>query len=152
MRELFAYNWTVRRDWLDWCGGVPAADLLRQRTGGQGGILRNLFHAVDVEYSWLRTIHGLAEFEEPFERHGSLAAVAALDARFRPEVEAMLASALPDLDRMVPLDRHPGEAYSVGDILRHTLVHEVHHAGQLAVWARELGLRPVSADFLHRVH
>ncbi|HDR5875335.1 TPA: damage-inducible protein DinB, partial [Bacillus anthracis] len=29
-------------------------------------------------------------------------------------------------------------------------VHEIHHIGQLSIWARELNLRPVSANLIGR--
>lgn len=37
--------------------------------------------------------------------------------------------------------------------MRHAIAHEIHHIGQLSIWARELGRKPVSVtlsggDFL----
>jgi uncharacterized damage-inducible protein DinB len=42
-----------------------------------------------------------------------------------------------------------GEFYKE-EVLHHVLVHEIHHIGQLSVWARELNLEPVSANLLGR--
>ncbi|WP_276575678.1 DinB family protein, partial [Bacillus cereus group sp. BfR-BA-01524] len=30
-----------------------------------------------------------------------------------------------------------------GEIIRHVIVHEIHHIGQLSIWAREIGKEPV---------
>ncbi len=148
VRRLFAYNWAVRREWLDWSGGMGEADLLRARAGGQGSILKTLFHVVDVEWSWLRFLSGLPDFDEPFERYATLEAVRALDHRFHPAVVTLLDAALERPERLVAMPWDEGQRYPASDVLRHALAHEIHHVGQLSVWARELGLAPVSADLL----
>ncbi|QWH42653.1 hypothetical protein EXW53_12305 [Bacillus mycoides] len=38
----------------------------------------------------------------------------------------------------------------IGEVLRHVIVHEIHHIGQLSIWARELNLQPVSANLIGR--
>ncbi|MBJ7958759.1 hypothetical protein JDS77_13735 [Bacillus cereus group sp. N28] len=40
--------------------------------------------------------------------------------------------------------------YTYGEVLRHVIVHEIHHIGQLSIWARELNLQPVSANLIGR--
>ena len=35
-------------------------------------------------------------------------------------------------------------------ILLHMITHEVHHVGQLSIWSRELGLKPISSDLIAR--
>ncbi|HDR5022767.1 TPA: damage-inducible protein DinB, partial [Bacillus cereus] len=42
------------------------------------------------------------------------------------------------------------KTYTYGEVLRHVIVHEIHHIGQLSIWARELNLRPVSANLIGR--
>ncbi|BCG59969.1 hypothetical protein PUR_33940 [Paenibacillus sp. URB8-2] len=54
MEAWFRYNWMVREQWYEWCGELTEEELLRERTGGIGSILRTLFHIVDVEWSWMR--------------------------------------------------------------------------------------------------
>lgn len=34
--------------------------------------------------------------------------------------------------------------------MRHVIVHEIHHIGQISVWVRELGYEPVSANLIGR--
>ena len=35
-----------------------------------------------------------------------------------------------------------------GEVMRHMIAHEIHHIGQLSVWAREIGKKPVSANLI----
>ena len=37
-----------------------------------------------------------------------------------------------------------------GEAIRHIIAHEIHHIGQLSVWAREIGVNSISANFIHR--
>lgn len=37
-----------------------------------------------------------------------------------------------------------------GEVMRHVIAHEIHHIGQLSIWARELGIKPVSANVIGR--
>lgn len=41
-------------------------------------------------------------------------------------------------------------ALRYGEIMRHIIAHEIHYAGQLSVWARELGREPVTANLIFR--
>ena len=41
-------------------------------------------------------------------------------------------------------------SFSYDKVLRHITSHEIHHIGQLSVWSREIGLKPVSSDLLFR--
>lgn len=34
--------------------------------------------------------------------------------------------------------------------LRHVIVHEIYHIGQISVWTRELNIQPVSANLIGR--
>lgn len=47
----------------------------------------------------------------------------------------------------VPWDE---DTYSRSGLLHHMVAHEIHNVGQLSVWARELELSPVSANFIGR--
>lgn len=42
------------------------------------------------------------------------------------------------------------ETHTWGEIIRHTIAHEIHHIGQLSIWAREMGRAPVSANLIRR--
>ena len=40
--------------------------------------------------------------------------------------------------------------YIGDDIIHHIIAHEIHHIGQLSIWAREMGAASVPADFIGR--
>ncbi len=42
------------------------------------------------------------------------------------------------------------EAHKCGEVMRHVIAHEIHHKGQLSVWARELEKVPVNANLFGR--
>lgn len=153
MKMMFEYNWQVREEWYEWCKNVPEEELLKVRTGGVGGILQTLFHIVDVEWSWIQEIQGLPDFQENFEEYRSLERVRQLDESYREEVRPFIESWDGSLEKRIHLDRlRDGTEFRLtwGEILRHVIAHEIHHAGQLSVWAREIGVIPVSANLIRR--
>ncbi|WP_151734872.1 DinB family protein [Paenibacillus tengchongensis] len=152
MQTLFRYNWMVREQWYKWCEELPEEELLKQRVGGVGSILKTLFHIADVEWSWTMVMLDKPDFQEDFAGYRSLQSVRALDARFRPEVEAFVLSWHEGLERNIFTDIRPSDGAEVteywGEIMRHMIAHEIHHIGQLSVWSRELGKQPPSANLI----
>ncbi|RSD29067.1 DinB family protein [Mesobacillus subterraneus] len=148
MIKFFEYNWQVRDEWFDWCEQLSADELLKERTGGVGCILNTLFHIIDVEYSWLRGIQGKEDIVFDFAEYNTLSKVKALSDQLRKEIMQFFNTGI-GVSRLVqvPWDKNH---YSVEDILHHIIAHEIHHIGQLSVWARELGMVPVSAHFIGR--
>lgn len=150
---MFRYNWLVREDWYRWCEDVSETELLRARTGGIGGILHTLFHMVDVEWSWIRALQGKPDFQESFNAYDSLAKVRELDRAFRMDVESFVLAWDNSMEHRPHLDPQPNGKVAVdtwGEIMRHVIAHHIHHAGQLSVWAREVGKKPVSANVIGR--
>lgn len=153
MKTLFRYNWMVREEWYKWCEELPEEELLKPRVGGVGGILKTLFHIADVEWSWIMVMEGKPDFQEDFAGYSSLQRVRELDARFRPEVEQFVLAWNEEKERNLFLnERRDGTVVSDtwGEIMRHMIAHEIHHAGQLSVWAREAGKQPPSANLIGR--
>ncbi|MFZ7942447.1 DinB family protein [Neobacillus sp. 19] len=153
MKTFFLYNWMVREEWYQWCEGLSEEELLRTRTGGVGGILHTLFHIVDVEWSWIRLLQGKTDFEESFEEYKSLNQVRKLDAEFRTEVESFVNNWDDSKENQLFYDTLPDGKMVTdtwGEVMRHVIAHEIHHIGQLSIWARELGKKPVSANFIGR--
>ena len=150
---LFAYNWQVRDEWFAWCNQLSAEQLGKDRTGGPGSILYTLFHIVDVEYSWIRGIMGETDVVFNFEDYNTLEKVCALSHTLRSEIvdflQTLAGGCQEGLEEYVTVawDENP---YTKQEILLHIVAHEIHHMGQLSVWARELGLRPVSANVIGR--
>lgn len=153
MQTLFRYNWMVREDWYRWCGEVNEEELLRSRTGGVGSILQTLFHIVDVEWSWIRLLQGKKDFTESFEKYKSLDQVMKLDAVFRTEVNDFVYNWNEVMENKLFHDTMPDGKIVTdtwGEIMRHVIAHEIHHVGQISVWAREAGKMPVSANLIGR--
>ncbi|MDQ0196351.1 DinB family protein [Paenibacillus wynnii] len=151
MQTLFRYNWKVREEWYQWCEDVSVEELLKPRTGGVGSILKTLFHIADVEWSWIRTIQGKPDFQENFEEYNTLQKVRELDAAFRPEVEQFVLDWNVDLERRIFEDTLADGSTVTdawGEVMRHVIAHEIHHVGQLSVWAREVGKPPISANVI----
>lgn len=153
MKTLFRYNWMVREDWYRWCEKVNEEELLRNRTGGVGSILHTLFHIVDVEWSWIRLLKGQPDFQEDFGSYKSLERVRKLDADFRKEVEEFVNNYNNSMENRLLYDTLPDGSvvtYTWGEVLRHVIAHDIHHIGQLSIWAREIGEKPVSANLIRR--
>jgi len=151
VKTLFNYNWTIREEWYSWCEDVPLDELLKVRTGGVGGILHTLFHIIDVEWSWIRIMQGKPDFQESFKEYQNLEKVKELDAIFKKDVEEFVLGWQSEMENNVVQNiREDGsiETLTFGEIMRHTLVHEIHHIGQLSVWSREIGKKPVSANLI----
>jgi uncharacterized damage-inducible protein DinB len=153
LQTFFRYNWMVREDWYRWCEELSEEELLRNRTGGMGSILHTLFHIVDVEWSWIRLLQGKTDFQESFDSYKSLNKVRKLDAEFHLEVENFVNNWDASMENQLFYDTLQDGSIVTdtwGEIMRHTIAHEIHHIGQLSIWARELGKKPVSANLIGR--
>ena len=153
MQMLFRYNWMVREDWYRWCEDVDEEDLLAERIGGVGGILHTLFHIIDVEWSWLQILQGKPDFQENFKDYRSLQKIRELDAKFRIEVEQFVREWDESMENRLFQETMPDgrvDTDTWGEVMRHVIAHEIHHIGQLSIWARELGKKPVSANLIGR--
>lgn len=153
MQTFFKYNWMVREEWYRWCEELSEEELLQERTGGMGSILHTLFHIVDVEWSWIRLLEGKTDLQEDFNNYNSLSKVRTLDAEFHLEVESFVNNWDASMENRLLYDTSPDgkiETLTWGEIMRHIIAHEIHHIGQLSIWAREIGKKPVSANFIER--
>nr|WP_154896142.1 DinB family protein [Paenibacillus xylanexedens] len=151
METFFRYNWMVREQWYAWCEELPLEELLRTRTGGVGSILKTFFHIIDVEWSWLQILQGKPDGAEDFEQYKSLEAVRQFDRKLRPDVEAFVLAWDTSMEKKAHIDHLPNGKVVIdswGEVMRHVIAHEIHHMGQLSVWARELGKEPVSANVI----
>lgn len=150
MIKFFEYNWQVRDEWFNWCNQLTTEDLLKDRIGGVGSILNTLFHIIDVEYSWIRAIEGKDDMVIQFNDYNTLEKVKSLSDTFRNDIVKFIQTNSDEpIDKLVsvPWDE---DNYTRSEILHHIVSHEIHHVGQLSVWARELELSPVSANFIGR--
>ncbi len=150
MKTWFEYNWQVRDEWFEVFGGLPVGELAKERTGGVGSILRTLFHIVDVELSWIRAIEGMEDWEPRFEDYASLEKIRMLSEDCRGQIKDILSKVNAEKERTVVRVPWHAEPLVYGEVLRHVIAHEIHHVGQLSVWAKELGIKRVSANVIGR--
>ncbi len=150
MIKFFEYNWQIRDEWFNWCNQLTTEDLLKVRIGGVGSILYTLFHIIDVEYSWIRAIEGKDDVVVQFDDYNTLEKVKSLSDTFRNDIVEFIQTNSDEAnDKLVtvPWDE---DNYTRSEIFHHIVAHEIHHIGQLSVWARELELSPVPANFIGR--
>ncbi|NTU23666.1 DUF664 domain-containing protein [Brevibacillus sp. HB1.2] len=150
MKMFFQYNWQVRDEWMEWCKQLSSDELLRERTGGAATILYTLFHITDVEYSWLRGVHGKPDIQVSYEDYKSLEKVKELSDAWRIELRDFIENWSDEMENESVKVAWDDEVYTKGELLRHVIAHEIHHMGQLSIWARELGITPVSANVIGR--
>lgn len=150
MIKFFEYNWQVRDEWFDWCNQLTITELLEDRRGGVGNILYTLFHIIDVEYSWIRGIQGKEDVVFQFADYHTLEKVKSLSEQLRNEIAKFLKINLGCLKEKLVSVSWDEDKYTVDEIVHHLIIHEIHHIGQLSVWARELELSPVPANFIGR--
>ncbi len=149
--KFFEYNWHVRDQWFTWCHQLTTEELLKNRLGGVENILYTLFHIIDVEYSWIRAIQGKEDIAVQFADYQTLNKVKSLSNTFRTEIIDVLQTHSDQIkDELVSVPWETSVLYTRDEILHHIIAHEIHHIGQLSVWARELKLSPVSASFIGR--
>ncbi|WP_042225089.1 DinB family protein [Oceanobacillus manasiensis] len=150
MQQLFKYNWQVRDEWFTWCEQLTIEELSKKRTGGAGSILYTLFHIIDVEYSWIRAIQGKEDIEFPFDDYKSIKGLRKLSDTLRIELESFLEN-IEEIDMAAQVKASWLEdTYRAEEIIPHVIVHEIHHIGQLSIWARELNKKPISANLIGR--
>ncbi|PGZ64007.1 damage-inducible protein DinB [Bacillus cereus] len=166
MLKLFQYNWRVRDDWFAFCEDISDEELLKKRVGGLGSMLHTLFHIVDVEYMWILGLRGEPVPEEPlFKDYSDLQKVKNLSALYHEKVKPFVTSWTSEIESRKFLETDFNDApissrdaairrrvieCTHGEIMRHVIVHEIHHIGQLSIWTREIGKEPVSANLRGR--
>ncbi|WP_054957598.1 DinB family protein [Paenibacillus dakarensis] len=150
MYSLFLYNWQVRDEWFAVLKDVPNEELTAERTGGVGSILRTLFHILDVEYSWIRGIEGYDDPEPLFEDYSTIELIQQLSDDYRKDLKPLLDKVTDEREQMIVKVPWDVNTYQYGEVLRHVIAHEIHHIGQLSVWAKETGVERVSANFIGR--
>ncbi|TFD99929.1 DinB family protein [Jeotgalibacillus sp. R-1-5s-1] len=147
MKKLFYYNWQKRQEWFEWASELSEDELLLRRTGGIGNILETLLHIVVVEIGWLKDLKG-ERFEDDLSEFTTLQKVRELNDQYHHEIKEYVENWSADReDQLIEIE---GESFTEGEVLNHMIVHEVHHSGQLSIWSREIGKKPVKANYIHR--
>ncbi|MGG1630791.1 DinB family protein [Rossellomorea sp. NRS-1567] len=153
MVELFSYNWQLREEWFDWCREIDQYELTKERTGGMGSILKNLFHVVDCEQIWMNQLQGKPVAKKDFHTISTLDEVIEFSETTRQQTESLLSLWTSAYGKKeFNMTSRSGRTYNFTykKVMQHVVTHEIHHIGQLSVWAREVGKKPVSSDFIFR--
>ncbi|WP_026691293.1 DinB family protein [Alteribacter aurantiacus] len=149
MLKLFTYNWEVRNDWIEWCEGISYEELVKERTGGMKSLLQNLYHVINCEHLWVSHMLG-----EPVERIevSTLEEVKAFSKRTKERTLRFLEGYEKEANDVLALTGKDGQerTFPFEQVLYHIITHEVHHIGQVSVWAREMDRKPVRTDLIAR--
>lgn len=150
MLTMFRYNWQIRDQWFERCKDVPVDELLRERTGGVGSILHTLYHIVVIEAIWILGLQKKAPLSYDYSAFDKLDMIKQLSGSLRGEIEQFILSLTPEIENKVLAGVRNGKPFRFlyGEVVRHVIAHEIHHIGQLSVWARELEIEPVSANLV----
>ena len=153
MLSLFKYNWQVREDWFTWCESLPEEEFHKERVGGMKSIRETLTHIIDCELLWLNSF---MDEKVVFEKRHSLTLLSEIKdySTFVQTYTESLIEKLPSdyENKIIEIQRRDGTIlkFTQKKILAHMITHEVHHIGQLSVWAREMQRKPVSSDLIIR--
>src|SRR5690606_22286862 len=94
--------------------------------------------------AWIRGLQGKSEFHYKFDDYNSLEAIKELSDKCMPENMEYLKN------WNIEVEEKRLDEFAYAEVIRHVIAHEIHHIGQLSVWARELGLNPISANLIGR--
>lgn len=153
MLSLFKYNWQVREDWFNWCESLTEEEFHKERIGGMKSIRETLIHVIDCELLWLNS---LIDEKIVFERRQLLTQLSEIKeySTFVQSYTEQLIEQLPSdyENKLIEVQRRDGSIleFTQKKILAHMITHEIHHIGQLSVWAREIQRKPISSDLIIR--
>ena len=150
---MFLYNWQIREEWFKWCEIISNEELTKKRIGGMGSIIHNLFHVIDCEQIWVNRMLGTPVLINDINTISTLNDVKNFSNLTKPVTQNFLTSFTSETeDKILVVKRKNGitKSISYDKIIKHIASHEIHHIGQLSVWSREIGLKPVSSDLIFR--
>ena len=150
MKSIFQYNWQVRDEWFQCLEAVSSPELIRERNAGVGSIIKTLFHIIDVEYSWIRALQNKSDVNFDVTEYKDIPSLRALSDELRIEIKDYINNWSSESEFEVVTPTWVDRTYYKGEILRHIIVHEIHHIGQLSIWSKEIGIPVVSSNFIGR--
>lgn len=150
MIHLIKYNWDIRDKYLKAFSRLPLEELRKDRRAGLGSILKTFIHIIDVEYSWMRAMNNKSDVSINFDDYIDVQSIVELSNQSRNEISEYLKSWSTDSEKDIIYPSWTIDSYSKGEIIRHIIAHEIHHIGQLSIWARELDIEPVNTNFIGR--
>jgi uncharacterized damage-inducible protein DinB len=151
--DMFLYNWQIREEWFSWCETISNEELTKKRIGGMGSILHNLFHVIDCEQIWVNQMQGTSVIIKDINKISTLDDVKTFSNLTKPVTQRFIKTYISeDKDKILVVKSKNGttSSLSYNKVISHIISHEIHHIGQLSVWSREIGIKPVSSDLIFR--
>ena len=152
LRRLYDYNYWANEKLLAVVSQLSADEFTREVSGSYGSIRNSLVHVLSAEWGWLDRCGGHAR--GPKLEAADYPEASTLIDRWT-QVEGWMRSFLAeladeDLARDIEFAIGTGAKHVValGDLMHHSVIHAVHHRGQVAVMLRTLGHTPGNFDML----
>lgn len=151
--DLFNYNWQVRDEWIEWADNLPKDELNKIRTRGMKSILYNLYHVIDCEQIWINQLQGTPVIQNNMNAITSLDEIKEYSNSTKEVSKNFVKKYMENNEKKLfiyTLKNGEEKEWPYEKVLYHIITHEIHHIGQLSVWAREIGLKPISSDLIFR--
>lgn len=118
-----------------------------------GSVLHNLFHVIDCEQIWVNQMQGTPVIIKDINKISTLKDVKEFSNLTKTVTWNFLQAHISDAREKSLVTRSRNgttKSLSFDKIICHIISHEIHHIGQLSVWSREIGIKPVSSDLIFR--
>ena len=153
LATLYDYGSWANGRLFDVLSRLPDDDFTRSVAGSYGSMRNTLVHMLSAEAGWLDRCGGPSR--GPKLNGDDFPTLASVTERWglveRQMRDFLGALRDDDLDRRVEFVIAPGAAphvMSIGEMLHHAAIHNVHHRGQIALLLRMLGHVPGNFDLL----
>ncbi|HEY7923679.1 MAG TPA: DinB family protein [Vicinamibacteria bacterium] len=152
MARLFAYGEWANHRFLDAVVPLDAEAFGRDLKGSHGGIRGTLVHTYGAEWVWHQRFHGASPPALPGEDQiQDLTTLRERWTALEAERREWLAGLEPGAgERVIDYRTFKGDAFSGRLLLlvQHVANHGSYHRGQLAVFLRQLGVKPPTTDLV----
>ena len=148
-KELFAYNNTVRQNYIDTFKNTLSWDqMIKNHETGWLSLKNTLLHIIWAEDSWINySIQGLEDPNRPFpySRYNSRKDIEEYNSKVISKVDNYLSSLTAD-SLYKPLSRLNKEGVRrntiVKDVLIHVFTEELHHRGEIIAILWQMNIQP----------
>jgi uncharacterized damage-inducible protein DinB len=146
LRPLVGYNRWANGRLLRAAAGLSREERERDVGASFGSVHGTLVHILWGERGWLHMWRHGAFLPDPVSGdYPDLESLRAAWADHEPAYQDyLLGLTQSDLDAPRSVD---GNAYTLGELVQHTLTHSTHHRGQVVVLLRQLGHEPPCVDY-----
>ncbi|MGR3765968.1 DinB family protein [Rossellomorea sp. NS-SX7] len=148
MQDLFFYNWEVRDEWMEWCKEVSDNKLIDIKSEDMQNIIKTLFHLIYNEQHWMSSIKeepDLIQINKDFIP--TIEEVLEYSRYTRPFVKAFI-DKYQFMSNTNQKEDSTGFPYPLNNKMHQLVIQEVHHIGEISIWASNLGYAPVETDII----